>query len=779
MTSTPKPESANESKLFKRSDYLSARDSYTPGIYRATNSPAGDSGYQSGNSLSRSESSEKIISPYDRTRKEFYEATSRGPVANLVFTESATDKDTDSKSPSRSGLNKSPYSLKDSEKTELSSNTSHTPLTATKSHPYRDSLPSPAGPPRKLDSPFSSFTRPVTSSKSLYEKQTELTPAKQVTTQPRIIGKLISQSDPRVSDSSTKVSSLESKWKKKETQPVSDNKSEFKPRETKSLQMRGTLDASQIMSAVQSAQTNKASAKEETGSKGKETSSSPYNMYSSYRNNQIKTKQRSVVPEVIPPKQEMIPKKEMIPEKKETVPKKEMIPEKKEMIPEKKEMVPKKEMIPKKETVTAETAKPLRQRFKELALCSEQAVSVDEKDATPTPVRIPILTHPSFDKESPTQEISKLPKQDSVVKTADPPAVRPSPLSPSQSQRLQFAEFGCDLAPFSDSSAVTVAPFSADLRWTPGDFVTQQTRPPQPNNVERAEAKVPAPVSLPLQDKPSVPSPVSSPTEDNPFAKHIAEGRKSSVSGKEIRVLIPLPEVNLAKHELSFGPIKFMELGNKYDKDPYHTEVKKVSHVPGAIPPPPPDIPRPNRIPDPPPNIPEVKTGPETGRKGKRKLNFRWKLVGKEEPSEKRRSFWKFDKKVEIPLEIIDSFTTNLDTAPDRVHTKSIKSVEKRIEVLAKERLTSMGVSLKRLEKFELRDGENNFRALRKILTALDLEVMNEEIIEVCICCCLFVCLLFTSQVRCWRKEFSFPHSTTSWYKSAAPSRRRCLSLRV
>ena len=706
MTSTPKPESANESRSFKQSDYLSAKDSYTPGTYRATYSPAGDSGYQSGTSLSRSESNEKIISPYDRTRKEFYEAKSRTPVANLVFNE--PDKETESKSPSRSGLKRSPYSLKNSERSEFSYNSSHAPLTVTKSHPYRDSLPSPAGPPRKLDSPFSSYSRPVTS-KSLVEKQTEPTPAKQEVTQPRIIGKLISQSDMRVIDSTTKVGSLESRWRKRESPPASENKptnSEFKPRETKSLHdRRGRLDASQIMSAVQGSQpqSNKAdnSVEEVAVSKETGTSSSPYSLYSSYKNNQTKNKQRSVVKD-FPPKQEVVP------EKKE------------------------------------ETAKPLKQRFKELALSSEKAVSVDELDATPTPVKMPTLTHKSFDKESPTPEISKLPKQVSVsvVKPADPP-IRPSPLLPSQSQRLQFAEFGCDLAPFSEASVVTIAPFSPDLRWTPGDFVTQQTRAPQPNILERAEARVPSvPVSLPIEDKPSAPSPVSSPTEENPFAKHIAERRKSSVSTKEARVLIPLPEVNLAKHELSFGPIKFQELGNKYDKDPYEGEVKKVSHVAGSIPSPPPDMPRPSRIPDPPPDVPEVRTGPDPGKKGKRKMNFRWNLVGKGGASEKR-SFWKFDKKVEVPLEIINSFTANPDSTPDRVLTKSTKSTEKKIEVLVMARRTSLGVSLKCLEKFELRDVENNFRALRKILTALDLEVMNEEIIEVCVCLfvCLFACL--------------------------------------
>eukprot|EP00800_Vazella_pourtalesii_P005928 TRINITY_DN1715_c0_g1_i2.p1 TRINITY_DN1715_c0_g1~~TRINITY_DN1715_c0_g1_i2.p1 ORF type:complete len:806 (-),score=196.94 TRINITY_DN1715_c0_g1_i2:622-3039(-) len=501
----------------------------------------------------------------------------------------------------------------------------------------------------------------------------------------------------RVIDSTTKVGSLESRWRKRESPPASENKptnSEFKPRETKSLHdRRGRLDASQIMSAVQGSQpqSNKAdnSVEEVAVSKETGTSSSPYSLYSSYKNNQTKNKQRSVVKD-FPPKQEVVP------EKKE------------------------------------ETAKPLKQRFKELALSSEKAVSVDELDATPTPVKMPTLTHKSFDKESPTPEISKLPKQVSVsvVKPADPP-IRPSPLLPSQSQRLQFAEFGCDLAPFSEASVVTIAPFSPDLRWTPGDFVTQQTRAPQPNILERAEARVPSvPVSLPIEDKPSAPSPVSSPTEENPFAKHIAERRKSSVSTKEARVLIPLPEVNLAKHELSFGPIKFQELGNKYDKDPYEGEVKKVSHVAGSIPSPPPDMPRPSRIPDPPPDVPEVRTGPDPGKKGKRKMNFRWNLVGKGGASEKR-SFWKFDKKVEVPLEIINSFTANPDSTPDRVLTKSTKSTEKKIEVLVMARRTSLGVSLKCLEKFELRDVENNFRALRKILTALDLEVMNEEIIEV------------------------------------------------
>ena len=699
MTSTPKPESANESKSFKRSDFLSAKDSYTPGTYRAINSPAGDSGYQSGTSLSRSESNEKIISPYDRARK-IYEDTNRASVPNLVF-ESVPDN-----SPSRSGLNKSPYSLKNSEKSEFSQNSSHVPLTATKSHPYRDSLPSPAGPPRKLDSPFSSYSRPVTS-KSLFEKQTEQTPAKQETTQPRIIGKMISQSDPRVTDNSTKVGSLESRWKRRESPPASEStstNSEFKPRETKSLQTRGRLDVSQIISAVQSSQTSTADAptKETTDCKASDSTSSPYSAYTSFRNNQIKVKQLSTIKDTLPSKQETVSEK--------------------------------------REMGTTETAKPLRQRFKELALNSEQAVSVDEKVTTSTPVKMPTLTLPSFDKESPTLEISKLPKQDySAAKPADPPAVRPIPPSPSHSKRLQFAEFGCDLAPFSDASAVTIAPFSADLRWTPGDFVTQQTRAPQPNLLDGAEAKVPVPASLPLQDKPSAPSPVSSPTEDNPFAKQLAERRKSSVAGKEARVLIPLPEVNLAKHELSFGPIKFLELGTKYDKDPYETEVKKVSHVPGSIPPPPPDMPRANRIPDPPPNIPEVQTGPEPGKKGKRKLNFRWNLVGKEPHSERRRSFWKFDKTVEVPIEIIHSFTANPGTTPDRVLTKSAKSVEKRIEVLEVERRTSLGINLKCLEKFKLRDVENNFRGLRKILTALDLEVMNEEIIEVRNCC---VCVI-------------------------------------
>ena len=100
-----------------------------------------------------------------------------------------------------------------------------------------------------------------------------------------------------------------------------------------------------------------------------------------------------------------------------------------------------------------------------------------------------------------------------------------------------------------------------------------------------------------------------------------------------------LPEVNLAKHGLSFGLDSVQELGNKYW---FHS----------------PDMPRLSEQP--------LRTGPDPGKKGKRKMNFRWNLVGKGGASEKR-SFWKFDKKVEVPLEIINSFTANPDSTPDRV----------------------------------------------------------------------------------------------------------------
>ena len=73
---------------------------------------------------------------------------------------------------------------------------------------------------------------------------------------------------------------------------------------------------------------------------------------------------------------------------------------------------------------------------------------------------------------------------------------------------------------------------------------------------------------------------------------------------------------------------------------------------------------------------------------------------------------------------------------------KPVNPVEKKIEVLEVKRRTSLGVSLKCLKKFEMREDDNNFRNLRKYLGTLDLEVINEEIIEV-------TALLLLSAVLC------------------------------
>ena len=61
---------------------------------------------------------------------------------------------------------------------------------------------------------------------------------------------------------------------------------------------------------------------------------------------------------------------------------------------------------------------------------------------------------------------------------------------------------------------------------------------------------------------------------------------------------------------------------------------------------------------------------------------------------------------------------------------KAANPVEKKIEVLEMKRRTSLGVNLKSLQKFEMRE-DDNFRNLRKYLGTLDLEVINEEIIDV------------------------------------------------
>ena len=148
-------------------------------------------------------------------------------------------------------------------------------------------------------------------------------------------------------------------------------------------------------------------------------------------------------------------------------------------------------------------------------------------------------------------------------------------------------------------------------------------------------------------------SPPSSPTEDTPLARELASRRKSCDLAQKPPALLPLPEVDLAKHELNFGPIEFNALSSRYDKDPYAGE-GTPKHVPGNIPAPPPDLPSANRIPPPPPNIPEAQPG--GGQKRKSGTKFRWNLVGKGD-SEKRRCFWKFDKIFEVPQDIINSFT--------------------------------------------------------------------------------------------------------------------------
>ena len=61
---------------------------------------------------------------------------------------------------------------------------------------------------------------------------------------------------------------------------------------------------------------------------------------------------------------------------------------------------------------------------------------------------------------------------------------------------------------------------------------------------------------------------------------------------------------------------------------------------------------------------------------------------------------------------------------------KAANPVEKKIEVLEMKRRTSLGVNLKSLQRFEMRE-DDNFRNLRKYLGTLDLEVINEEIIDV------------------------------------------------
>ncbi|KAI6650239.1 FH1/FH2 domain-containing protein 3 [Oopsacas minuta] len=712
MTSTPKPaaELTNEisfdKKNFKK-DYLYPKDSYTPGTYRSIHSPAGgDSGYHSGSSLSRSESTEKIISPHDRGRKEYYEGSPR----TIAITESVTnDKDT----PTRSYSRKSPYSLKNSDKSDFSFNTPHIPLTATKSHPYsRENLPSPAGPPRKLDSPYSSFTRPSPQQNSYSSHLTDRTSQKEydtkIDTKPKIMN---SQSGWRMKEANTankQVNSLDSKWINKENKFENKfenkiTKLDSKPKEPKSFQDRQTrkqrLDASQIISAVQSSQnkeTHRTDTSQEETAPSKicdtQETSSPYSIYTVHRANLNKPKPNSLTSGYV-------------------------------------QSVNQEAVREKKEITQVDTSKNLKQRFKELALSSETAVSIDEKETPTTAVKMPVLEISSFEKETPILNISKLQKQESEPKRSEVPVLRVFPPVPSQAERLGFVEFGCDLAPVCNTSDIYITPFSPDLKWSPDNYITTQPRAIQPNIQDKSGVtakKVPEP----SQDTTMVPSPVSSPTEENPFAKHLAERKRSSVS-KQAPLMLPLPEINLAKHELSFGPFQFLDLDNRYDKDPYESEVKaKVRHIPGTIPTPPPDIPRVNRIPDPPPNIPEVQTGSEVENKGKRKMNFRWNLVGKEE-SEKKRNFWKFDKILEIPPEIINSFIFQPSNArEDRKSSKTNKPIE-RIEVLPMKRRTSLGVSLKRLQKFEMREDDNNFRNLRKILTGLDLEVINEQIIEV------------------------------------------------
>ena len=469
-TSTPKQESLRPSetlfdkKAFKQYGGVSG-DSYTKGSYRPLNSPGGDSGYF--------ESSDKIISPHDWNRKMYTDRM--GGDSTISLTESVTDrnarKNTNSETPVHSAVSagrnakqtNSPYSAKPVS-TEPSTN-KHAPLTAVKSHPYRDSVASPAGPPRKLDSQTSSYApvsaNPTPSRVSQLDKQREIfrqskppdSPTTKLETEKK---EPVSNSQPdsrwKRSENSYRIdigtkdkeksSSTESQSPTQDTKPTNQ---ESKPRETRSFQERNSrkmrLDAGQIMTAVTSSQGKEDPLPNKEADL--EPAADPYARYNIYKQTQTKRQ-----------------------------------PLKQESQPERKEHGP------------VDPQVSLQKRRIALALSSEKSVSIDEKKIEARGVTIPVLKPSPFEKQfDPPGSPSRLPLARQEPEP-EPPADKP-PLPPySQAEKLGFVDFGCDLASSESESDVYIVPFSPELKWSPALPLPPSQAPVQQVSVEKRKPEV-------------------------------------------------------------------------------------------------------------------------------------------------------------------------------------------------------------------------------------------------------------------------------------------------
>ena len=470
MTSTPKQTNLTpfDKKAFRQYGALSV-DSYTKGTYRPLVSPpSGDSGY--------SDSSDRIISPHDWNKKRYGD---RAGDSTLSLTESVTDrngrKEATSDSPVRSTVSTqrgtkqthSPYGSK-----PVSTEppvTQHAPLLGVRSHPYKDILASPGGPTRKLDSHTSSYSSgPISSRITLLEKQRETHRQTKLSDSPT--KKTESERKELISNNQTESRwkrgehKLESETKNKENiskvilttqSQTQDNKptiQDARPRESRSFQesrnaRKQRLDAGQIMTAVISSQTGDT----ETGDKldtvpidkpkeEPQPSADPYVKYRMQKQNQPKRQ---------PLKQESVAER--------------------------------------KEAPAPDPQVSLKKRCIALALSSEKSVSIDEKKPEVRGVTIPDLKPSPFEKQfDPPGSPSRLP---AVRQEAEAPADKSPPPTPSQAERLAFAEFGCDLAPSDSDSEIYIAPFSPDLKWAPVPLQPAPSVRPAPQGTDTEPRK--------------------------------------------------------------------------------------------------------------------------------------------------------------------------------------------------------------------------------------------------------------------------------------------------
>ena len=561
-------------------------------------------------------------------------------------------------------------------------------LAVVKSHPYqkRETLPSPDGPPRKLDSPFSSFTR--SSGKSIYSvnrsensvnKFEYSTVNKHVSTVNKPENSVnkpensVNKPENSVNKSDTKSSSpnnvnkqdqsssargkldtekssagkLENRWKRVESKEKAEvnvesstNKPENRPRDR--LERRLQPDADQVIRALQDAQESRSPSQEskspsqesvspsqESRSPAQDDAPSPYALYKSAAQTQ---KPRPLAHSY--------------------------------------SQAAKAEDVLGKLPLTG--VRSLKERRIALALSSTDSVSVDVKEQEATPVNIPQRPDPA--EKNPLPAPGKLAgpaRQGTDAGQTDAPSSRPcdppdlptpESAAPPKAGRLGMADTGCDLAPSSlltDRTDVFIFPFSPELKLEPSELRLPELQVPTAPEAAASALTKQKSQTLPSPRSTSAASSApSSPTEESPLAKQLLAKRKESDAGK---ALIPLPEVNLARHELTFGQVEFRLLDSKYDKDPYQASCPaKTRHVPGTIPPPPPDMPQCREIPAPPPDMPEVRGGSGVAAKLS-SIRFRWKMLGKDKGE--KRDIWSELRRVVAPSEVIKAFV-NLVSSP-------------------------------------------------------------------------------------------------------------------